>query len=76
MARDTASKRRANGEGSIYQRASDGRWLASFENGWTDSGRRRRVVVTAKTRGEVVRKLRDRRKEIDQYGDSDVKRLH
>lgn len=66
-----AAKRRAYGEGSIYQRASDQRWIASFEAGWTRDGTRRRVIVTAKTRPEVVRKLARKRAEVDQYGDTE-----
>lgn len=53
-------KRRAYGEGSIYQRASDGRWIATIEDGWTTKGVRRRITVSAKTRAEVVRKIKHR----------------
>jgi len=62
--------RRNYGDGSIYQRASDGRYVGAFMAGWTDNGTRRRITVTAKTRAEAVRKLRDRRREHEQYGDS------
>ncbi len=56
---------RGNGEGSIYQRASDGRWLGAISVGRDDRGRLLRKVVSAKTRGEVVRKLRKLQREID-----------
>jgi len=49
------TKRRGRGEGSIYQRA-DGRWVGSVDFGWVD-GRRKRKVVSGKTRAEVVRKV-------------------
>lgn len=65
-----AMKRRAYGEGSIYQRASDGRWVAAIAGGWTREGTRRRIVVTAKTRPEVVRKLAKKKAERDQFGDT------
>jgi len=44
--------KRGNGEGTIYQRQSDGRWCASvsLENGL-------RKVIYGKTRQEVARKL-------------------
>jgi integrase len=44
--------RRANGEGSIYQRKSDGRWAGSIS-----LGRTRRKHFLGKTRGEVAAKL-------------------
>lgn len=65
---ETVAKRRSWGDGSIYQRASDQRWIGAFDIG--TAADRKRIVVTAKTRGEVVRKLRDRRKEYEAYGDS------
>jgi hypothetical protein len=39
---------RQNGEGSVYQRASDGRWIGSVTLGW-DDGKRVRKTVSAKT---------------------------
>lgn len=59
------SKRRGYGEGSIYQRASDGLWVATTEAGWNANGTRRRVQVTAKTRPEVVRKIKHRKAALD-----------
>lgn len=47
-----------------------GRWVGTVESGWTREGKRRRIVVTAKTRAEVGRKLRDKKAEIDKYGDT------
>ncbi len=52
------------GSGSVYQR-QDGRWVASFEAGWTPRGTRRRVTVTAKTRPEVLRRRRAKQRELD-----------
>lgn len=56
---------RANGEGSIYQRASDGRWLGAATIGFDSNGRPKRKVVSAKTRNEVVQKLRRLHRQID-----------
>lgn len=50
-------KRRGKDEGSIYQRASDGKWCASVDLGW-QNGARRRKVVYGKTRKDVADKLK------------------
>lgn len=60
--------RREYGDGSIYQRQRDGRWCATLEAGWTAKGTRRRVTVTAKTRAEVVKKLRDKKLQVERDG--------
>jgi integrase len=49
--------RRGKGEGSIYQR-EDGVWIGAIDLGW-NGGKRSRKVVSAPTRGEVVKRLRD-----------------
>lgn len=51
-----ATKRRGNGEGSIFRR-SDGRWVAKVANGYDASGKRRRKTVYGKTKREVQDKL-------------------
>lgn len=61
--------RRDSGSGSIYKR-SDGLWAASItlpEDPVT--GKRRRRVVTSKSRSTVITKLRELRKELDKSGD-------
>ena len=56
------SKRsRGNGEGTIYQRKSDGKWCASL---MLEGGKRK--VLYGKTRQEVARKLRDAQQNRDQ----------
>jgi len=57
--------RRGNGEGSIYQRASDGRWLGVALLGYGPGGRPLRKTVTATTRGEVVKKLKSLQRQLD-----------
>lgn len=56
--------RARKGTGTIYQRKSDGMWLATIETGWTENGTRRRIYITAKTRKEVARKLKDKQAQI------------
>jgi hypothetical protein len=58
------ARTRQNGEGSVYQRASDGRWIGSITLGW-DNDKRVRRTVSAKTAEEVRRKLREMRSKID-----------
>ena len=65
------TKRRGHGEGSLYQRSSDGRWCATIEAGFTNTGARRRIVVTAKTRAEALKKRERKERELERYGDSD-----
>ncbi len=56
--------RRANGEGSLYQRA-DGRWVAELDLGYAN-GRRRRRPLYGRTQAEVRAKLSAARHELDQ----------
>ncbi|MDZ4781470.1 MAG: tyrosine-type recombinase/integrase [Planctomycetia bacterium] len=46
------TKRRGNGEGSIYQR-SDGRWCGCINIGYNGAGKRQRKVVYGATKKEV-----------------------
>lgn len=39
------AKRRQAHEGSLYQRSSDGRWIATVHTGWKDGKRQRRVFT-------------------------------
>ncbi len=57
--------RAANGEGSLYQRASDGRWVGAVLHGYDDTGRPLRKTVSAKSRAEAVGKLRELQRNID-----------
>jgi len=52
----SGGRRRGSGEGGVYQRASDGRWVGVVDLGWIDGKRRRRTVYGA-TRAEAVAKL-------------------
>jgi len=71
-----ASKgRRDYGAGSVYQRASDKRWVGTFESGFTESGARKRTTVTAKTEAQAKRKLRDAKAAYEQGQESRNKRV-
>jgi integrase len=50
------TKRRGNGEGSIYQRP-DGRWTAQVTVGYNAAGKRVRKTVYGDSKGEVQEKL-------------------
>jgi len=58
----TGKRRRAHGEGSVYQRA-DGMWVAAVDLGWID-GKRRRRVVYGKTEQEAIGKRDDLRRQL------------
>ncbi len=57
--------RRGNHEGSIYQRTSDQRWMGVALLGYDQLGKPIRKSVTAKTRNEVVQKLKQLRRQIE-----------
>lgn len=59
------ARRRGNGDGGVYRRASDGRWVASVDLGRDGSGRRRRKTLYGATRREVVAKLRDAQQRVE-----------
>lgn len=50
---------RGRGEGSIFRRSQDGRWVAQIVIGWTPAGRPRYRRKTAKTRTGAVDALGD-----------------
>lgn len=64
----TTPNKRAKGEGTIYQRASDSYWCASVELPSPD-GKRRRKVITAMTEAAVKAKLNTTRRELLKHGD-------
>lgn len=53
------------GDGIQPYKRPDGRWAAGVEVGYYENGKRRRRWVTAATRAEVVRKLRNLKREIN-----------
>ena len=57
--------RRMNGEGSLYRRASDGRWVGAITTGYDATGRAVRKTVSAKTKAEAIAKLKVVSRQID-----------
>ncbi|MEX0782130.1 MAG: tyrosine-type recombinase/integrase [Dehalococcoidia bacterium] len=57
-------KRRAAGEGAVYQRKSDGKWVGAYYLGWRE-GRQVRKYVYGATQREVLGKLADVRKRAE-----------
>lgn len=53
-----STKRRGRGEDSVYQRASDGRWIVEIRDGYKPSGKPNIIYLTAKTKAEVMEKRR------------------
>jgi integrase len=68
------ARRRNYGSGSVYQRTTDRRWVGTIEAGYTRTGARRRVTVTANTEADAKRKLRDKRLALERDGGSTSKR--
>jgi integrase len=60
-----ARKRRGHGEGGVFQRESDGRWVGSLTVGRTPAGKQKRRVVYGKTKAEVLTKLRAIQNQLD-----------
>jgi integrase len=52
------SSRRGKGEGSIYQRASDGKWVGMVNLGYGPDGKRKRRPIYGKTRKDVTEKIK------------------
>src|SRR5690348_8440814 len=50
--------RRGHDEGSIYQRESDGKWVAAVNLGYASDGKRKRKVFYGNTRKAVAEKLK------------------
>lgn len=51
--------RSANGEGSLYRRQTDGRWIGAVVIGYDENGNPKRKTVSGKSRSEAFSKLRD-----------------
>lgn len=53
QAKKRSKRRRGNGEGSIFQRATDGRWCGTINIGYNEAGKRRRKTVYGETKKAV-----------------------
>jgi integrase len=54
--KENRTRRRGNGEGSIYQR-TDGTWCATYSAGYNEKGKRKRRTIFGKTKQAVQNKL-------------------
>lgn len=61
---------RDKGSGSVHQ-LKNGKWRGTIEAGYTRSGARRRVSVTARTKREALQRLKDKQRELLRYGAPD-----
>jgi hypothetical protein len=59
------SKRRGQGEDSIYRDSSKNRYVGAASLGFSPTGTRIRRKVTGRTKAEVRGKLRELRQEVD-----------
>ncbi len=57
--------RRANHEGSLYQRSSDGRWIGAVRLGRDEHGVPRRKYVSGTSRSDVAKKLKVLQRQFD-----------
>lgn len=67
------AKRRDHGEGSIFLRERDGKWVARLDHGYVD-GKRRRVERIADTKTEARSKLAQLKKEKEQGTQPDAQK--
>lgn len=58
------SGRRGHGEGAVYRRKSDGKWVGVVDAGFVDGKRQRRVLYGESER-EVIGKVNGARRELD-----------
>lgn len=57
--------KRGNGEGTIFQRSSDNRWMGVIQLGYGPTGRPIRKTVSAKSRAEVLKKFKELQRNVD-----------
>ena len=49
--------KRTNGEGNIFQRKSDGKWVGSITIGYDEKGRQKKKIIYGKNQTDVAKKL-------------------
>ena len=60
----SVTRRRGNGDGGVYRRASDGRWVAVLDLGLDGAGKRRRRVLYGATRRKAVERLTEAQRRL------------
>lgn len=74
MATRVKRGKRANGEGSIYQRADSGKWVAQVPAGFYANGKVRYKRYTLDTQKEARERLRAAQNELDRRGTVDTRK--
>lgn len=59
------AKRRGSGEGSVFQRKADARWVGQLDLGVGPDGKRKRRTIYGGTQREVIAAMRDLRRQHD-----------
>ena len=67
MSKHQFKPRRQNGEGSIYQRKRDGRWIGSVTIGYDENGVQKKKCVYGNSRAEVAKKLTELNGKVKSY---------
>ena len=67
--------RRGRGEGGVYQRESDGLWVATVSLGYDEHGKRRRLTAYGATKKEALDKLDEKKGRAKQGIVADADRL-
>jgi len=66
-------KRRANKEGSVFQRTSDGLWVGCLSLGYSETGKRKVKTFYGKTQYEALQKLHTAREDLRKGLPVDIK---
>ena len=61
-------KKRSHGDGGLYEIKSRGLWRGVVDDGFHPDGRRRQRTVYGRTQREARDKLKELKKELDEYG--------
>jgi integrase len=67
---------RANAEGTVRKNEQRGRWEGRVTTHWDpETGKTKRVMVTGKTRGEVVEKMKEKQRQADHGVSADMMKM-
>ena len=57
--------KRSHNQGTVFQDASTGRWIAEVSAGYDETGKRKRIRRKARTKTEALGKLKDMQRQVD-----------
>jgi len=57
--------KRSHNQGTVFQDASTGRWIAEVSAGYDETGKRKRIRRKARTKTEALSKLKDMQRQVD-----------